>query len=145
LTDDQGLTTGFPKRDLRQSDEDKEAPRYQIDIRGLASYRMLTESNRTAIRAMIDGTKNYIFNNHTRKDGLASLRQMLPVLTGHRDATAWFGGLPGQNVDRLGTAMEGMSIGDSGSVASIDSPQPGPSEGSGAGKAGKRKGKGKAK
>ena len=150
VTANEGITVGVAKRNFRQQKNDQESPRYQIDIRGLTSYRSLTESTRSAIRTMIDGTKNYIFNKHTRKYGLGLLRQMLPVLTGHQDATAWFGGL--EHVDKLGESLMEMSVGGSGSdvktpdTNAVQLPQPGTSKGGGnAGGTGKRKGKGKAK
>jgi hypothetical protein len=95
-----GITTregavahGSHGRDLRSKDEDEAAPRYQINIRGLAAYRNLNEGMKSDIRRMIDGSKNAIFNNHPRQAGVDLMRQMLPLLNGHASATAWFGGL----------------------------------------------------
>lgn len=94
LTKDEGLRVTTPSaHNLRNPESDAEAPRYQIDFRGLAAYRNLTEPTKIDIRRMIDGSKNALFKNHPRNYGLPILRRMLPVLQGDPDATAWFGGL----------------------------------------------------
>jgi hypothetical protein len=38
-----------------------QAPRYQIDFRGLSAYRNTTDAVRRAIQAMINGSKNAVF------------------------------------------------------------------------------------
>jgi hypothetical protein len=98
LLEDEGIDlTTPPPHDLKERSEDEEAPCYRIDFRGLSAYRNMTESIKTAIRRMIYGTKNALFNGHSRAYGLPLLRQMLPVLQGDPDTTAWFGGLENAN------------------------------------------------
>jgi len=93
LTTNQGITVTEPNsHDLRNQMQDKEAPRYQIDIRGLSVYRNITDPVRMSIRAMINHSKNAVFTDHTRPYGICSLQRMLPVLTGDPAATEWFGG-----------------------------------------------------
>ncbi|KAK2464678.1 hypothetical protein APHAL10511_003254 [Amanita phalloides] len=95
LTDDLGITAGEPlSRELRSPRYDKEAPRYQIDFRGLKAYRNITGSVGNTIRAMINRSKNSVFTNHTRDYGVDSVRQLLPVLGKEQAATRWFGGCP---------------------------------------------------
>ena len=97
LTKNQGITVGPggpDQRNLRGKKKDQEAPRYQIDFRGLDAYGIITEDVRAAIRRMIDRSKNAVFINHPRKYAISSLRRMLPVLTGDKESTEWFGGLP---------------------------------------------------
>jgi hypothetical protein len=93
LTEKEGIsvTTHIP-HGLRGSQSNKEAPRYQIDFRGLSAYGNITDTVRTTIRAMIDRSKNAVFHNHTRAYGVDSVRQMLPVLTADPASTKWFGG-----------------------------------------------------
>jgi hypothetical protein len=95
LTKDEGINvTVPPSHDLRSLEKDTQAPRYQIDFRGLGAYRRLTTSMKADVQRMIDGSKNYIFNHHPRPYGVPALRQALPVLDHHRYSMAWFGGLP---------------------------------------------------
>jgi hypothetical protein len=94
LTKNEGICVATPRvKTLRHPSSNEEAPRYQIDLRGLASYRNLTEPMKTDIRRMIDASKNQLFKHHPRDYGLQVLKQMLPVLIGDPGATAWFGGL----------------------------------------------------
>jgi hypothetical protein len=117
LTKDEKISVTTPiSKDLRRPAEDQAAPCYQIDFRGLAPYRNLTEPIKTHIRSMIDGSKNYLFNHHPRQFGLPVLRQMLPVLIGHSDATAWFGGLgngdmPSCSKGKKKAPPQGMDVG----------------------------------
>ena len=93
LTTDEGIKVTDPhSHDVCHQTRDINAPRYQIDFRGLAPYRDLTETIKNDIRSMIDGSKNMLFNHHPRQYGLGLLRQMQPMLAGDSDATAWFGG-----------------------------------------------------
>lgn len=71
---------------------DQQAPRYQVDFCGLDAYRNLTAGHKASIEAMIDYSKNALFNKHPREYGKTALRQMLPVLTEHEDSSEWFGG-----------------------------------------------------
>jgi len=94
LTRNEGIHALQPTdRELRCSSTDEVAPRYQIDFRGLAAYRNITESMKNDIRRMIDGTKNALFTHHPRQQNLDLVRQMLPLLNGDSSTTAWFGGL----------------------------------------------------
>jgi hypothetical protein len=103
LTDDEGIfATQTPVHNLRGGDG--EAPRYQIDFRGLAAYRGLTETNKDAIRSMINGSKNHLFKKHPRQYALDSLHQMLPALDGEPASTAWFGGFDGVVASSQGKA-----------------------------------------
>jgi hypothetical protein len=86
-------------------DHNKEAPRYQIDFRGLAAYRNLTETTKDAIRSMINGSKNYLFNNHTRDYSLHLVHQMMPVLSGEPASTAWFHGFEGGGTEGKAAVM----------------------------------------
>jgi hypothetical protein len=93
LIENQGITVTKPSpHNLGRQKSDKEAPRYQIDFRGLSAYGNITDADKTAIRMMINRSKNAMFDNHSRKYGVPSLRQMLPVLTEDPAATEWFGG-----------------------------------------------------
>jgi hypothetical protein len=87
VTENEGVVAygHIPKR-LRSPDEDEAAPRYQIDFRGLAAYRALDEVMKSDIRRMIDGSKNALFNHHSRPECLDMVRQMLPLLNGHASA-----------------------------------------------------------
>ncbi len=94
LKENQGITVTKPSPyNLRNQINDEEAPRYQIDFRGLSAYGIITDAIRIAIRAMVNRSKNAVFNNHTRDYGIPSLRRMLPVLTEDPASTEWFGGL----------------------------------------------------
>jgi hypothetical protein len=62
-TTNEDIAVGIDNSDFQQPENDAESPRYQIDIRGLASYRNLNESTRTVIRTMIDRAKNRVFYN----------------------------------------------------------------------------------
>ncbi|KAF8512928.1 hypothetical protein BU17DRAFT_95797 [Hysterangium stoloniferum] len=93
LTENQGITVTRPTQyNFRLPMYDMEAPRYQIDFRGLSAYRNITNEVSAAIQAMINRSKDALFINHSRDYGVPALRQMLPVLTGHQAATKWFGG-----------------------------------------------------
>jgi hypothetical protein len=94
LTEDEGINTSHPNTyGLQSPQKDEAAPRYQIHFRGLAAYRNITESMKSNIRRMIDGTKNALFMHHPRQGSLDLVRQMLPLLDGDSSTTAWFGGL----------------------------------------------------
>jgi hypothetical protein len=90
VTTDERVVAYSRTCDLRAKTEDEAAPRYQIDFRGLSAYRGLTDPMKRDIRSIIDGSKNALFNNHPRKDGLDFVRQMLPLLNAHPSAMAWF-------------------------------------------------------
>ena len=93
LTQNQGTTVTKPIQcSFRGKDDDEEAPRYQIDIRGLDAYRNLTDRVKNVIRVMINRSKNAIFLNHSRPHTIPLVRQMLPVLTDDLASTKWFGG-----------------------------------------------------
>jgi hypothetical protein len=94
LADNQGIfvTKSSSGYGLRYKKKDMEAPRYQIDFRGLDAYRNITDGVRKAIPAMINRSKNAVFSNHSRKYGIAGVRRMLPVLTDDLASTEWFGG-----------------------------------------------------
>ena len=83
------VVTQASSRNLWTSSNDKEAPRYQIDIYGLNAYGNITDEAKTCIRTIISHSKNEVFNNHSRDYGMPGLRQMLPVATKHPDATHW--------------------------------------------------------
>jgi hypothetical protein len=107
LTAKQGITvTQSNPHDLRNQMEveDEEAPRYQIDFRGLSAYGNITNSVRTSIRAMINHSKNAVFKDHTRKFGICALQRMLPVLTGDPAPTEWFGGFDAADAWNAGAA-----------------------------------------
>ena len=93
LTKRQGITVSTESsHDLRKQGEDLEAPRYQIDFRGLSEYN-ISDSVKSTIRRMIGKSNDAVFYNHTRDYGVPLLRQMLPVLTKDADSTKWFCGL----------------------------------------------------
>jgi hypothetical protein len=77
-------------RDLSHPENNEETPRYEIDFRGLGAYR-ITDEVKVVIRKMLD-SKNALFNQHSRRYAVPSLRRMLSVLT-DPDATAWFCGI----------------------------------------------------
>jgi hypothetical protein len=94
LTENQGLTVTQPSQNnLRQKKIDVEAPRYQINFRGLAAYRNITDDVENVIQMMINHLKTALFDNHPRPYGVPLLRRMLPVLTQDSDSTLWFGGI----------------------------------------------------
>jgi len=93
LTENQGTTvTESIDRNFRGKPKNEEAPRYQIDIRGLDAYGSLTDTVKNVIRMMINHSRNVIFMNHSRTYNVPSLRRMLPVLTQDPASTEWFGG-----------------------------------------------------
>jgi len=95
LTENEGITVGVQNsHDLRNQTDDEEAPRYQIDFRGLGAYRNISDSEvlRTSIGRMIGHSINAVFNNHSREYGVPTLRRMLPLLTKDPASTEWFGG-----------------------------------------------------
>jgi hypothetical protein len=93
LTENQGITVTEPSsHDLQTQEKDEEAPRYQIDFRGLSAYRNITDPVRIAIRAIIDHSKNAVFDDHCRDYGVPMLQRMQPVLTESPASTEWFGG-----------------------------------------------------
>jgi hypothetical protein len=94
LTEKEGIIVTKPSPyTLRNKMVDEEAPRYQIDFRGLSAYGNITDAVRLSIRAMIDHSKNAVFKNHSRDYGIPSLRRMLPVFTEDPASTEWFGGV----------------------------------------------------
>jgi hypothetical protein len=105
LTTDEGLTVAMPPTyDLRHPEKDEEAPRYQIDFRGLAAYRTINHANKITIRRMIDNAKNAVFYQHPQQYGVPLLRRMLPVLTGDPDSVAWCGGIGDTEAPIAGTS-----------------------------------------
>jgi hypothetical protein len=93
LTDRQGISVFKPSpqtEKLRSKSEDLEAPRYQIDFRGLSAYASIADADKAIIRGMINRSKNAIFDNHSRAYGVASVRRMLPLLTQDPASTQWF-------------------------------------------------------
>jgi hypothetical protein len=98
LTENQGIAVTMPSsHELRNQKEDNEAPRYQINFRGLSAYGNITDAVRNEIRTMINQSKNAVFNFHSRDYGVSSLRRMLPVLTKDPASTEWFGGFDQAN------------------------------------------------
>lgn len=93
LTENQGLIVQEPPPyELRTQKIDIEAPRYQIDFRGLEAYACITNAEKATIRGLINRSKNALFENHPRKYGVPSVRRMLPVLSDEPACTEWFGG-----------------------------------------------------
>ena len=114
LTENQGITVTMPSsHDLRNQINDEEAPRYQIDCRGLSAYGNITDAVRIAIRMMIDRSKNAVFKDHSRDYGVASLWRMLPVLTADPASTEWFGGFDQADAWIAKTASQKDSTADS--------------------------------
>jgi hypothetical protein len=107
LTSNEGIfATQAHSHNVRgENVQDREAPRYQIDFRGLAAYRNLTEATKDAIRSMINGSKNYLFNNHSREYALHLVHQMMPVLSSEPAATAWFDGSEGGETEGKAVVM----------------------------------------
>jgi hypothetical protein len=99
LTKNQGITVTSPNGYLRRrrGEIGEEAPRYQIDFRGLSAYGCITDAVKSDIRTMINQSKNAVFNYHPRDYGIPLLRRMLPVLTNDPEPTEWFGGLDRAN------------------------------------------------
>ena len=94
LTENEGIIVTKPSPyTLRNKGVDEEAPRYQIDFRGLSAYRNITDTVRLLIQGMIDHSKNAVFKKHSQGYGIPSLRHMLPVLTEDPASTEWFGGV----------------------------------------------------
>ena len=93
LTENQCISVTRPvKRHARYRTADEEAPRYQIDFRGLASYANITDGQKATIRGVINRSKNAVFEKHSRKYGVPSLQRMLPLLGKDPASTEWFGG-----------------------------------------------------
>lgn len=59
LTENQGITVAEPN--LGRETYDDEAPRHQIDFRGLSAYRNMTDGVSAAIRRMMKWPKNALF------------------------------------------------------------------------------------
>jgi hypothetical protein len=94
LTENQGLTvTQLRQHNLWQKQADVEAPCYQINFRGLAAYRNITNNDKHVIRMMINHSKNDMFYNHPWPYGVPLLRRMMPVWIQDSDSTLWFGGI----------------------------------------------------
>jgi hypothetical protein len=94
LTENEGIVVMKPSSYTLQNKKiDEEAPRYQINFRGLSAYRNITDAVRLLIQVMIDHSKNAVFKNHSRDYGVPSLRRMLPVFTEDPASTEWFGGV----------------------------------------------------
>lgn len=95
LTENQGLIVQErrPLYELRSQMIDIEAPRYQIDFRGLEAYACITNAEKATIRGLINRSKKVLFENHSRKYGVPSVRRMLPVLSDDPASTEWFGGI----------------------------------------------------
>jgi len=51
--------------DFQDKHNDKEVPRYQIDIHGLDAFRNFTSMVKNTIQMMINCSKNAIFMNHS--------------------------------------------------------------------------------
>jgi len=96
LTDDEGLWAMQEADSLDlggEVEDDEQAPRYQIDFRGLAAYGNITDADKEVIRSMMSGSRDYLFRSHWRRDALDLVRQMLPVLDCVPSSTAWLGGM----------------------------------------------------
>jgi len=91
-SNDEDIRVFCPNRGCKHKKFDTEAPRYQIDFCGLGAYANITEPDKVVIRALLNHSKNFVFDNHPRPFCVPSMRQMLPVLANHADATKWFGG-----------------------------------------------------
>jgi len=105
LTENEGIIVTNPSPYTpRNTKDDEEAPRYQIDFRGLSAYGIITDTVRLSIRAMIDHSKNAVFKNHSRDYGVPSLRRMLPVFTDNPVSTEWFGGVDRADAWNAGAA-----------------------------------------
>jgi hypothetical protein len=100
LTTNEGITVTDPNPyDLRNAnDNDKEAPRYRIDFRGLASYRNLDDPIKTVIRRMINSSQNALFTQHPRQFAIPLLRRQQPVLAEDPDSMAWYSGIREERV-----------------------------------------------
>ena len=91
LTTNEGITVTNPSPfNLRNANDDQEAPRYQIDFRGLAAYRNINNPIKIAIRRMINNSKNALFNQHPRLYAIPLLRRQQPVLAEDQDSMAWY-------------------------------------------------------
>jgi len=109
LTDGQGISVFKPlaqTEKLRCQSDDLEAPRYQIDFCGLSAYASIEEADKSIILGMINHSKNAIFANHSREYGVASVRQMLPLLSRHPASKEWF---QGSNQDAAGPSSSPVS------------------------------------
>ena len=92
LTKKQGIFVTMPNPyPHRDKIDGFEAPRYQINFRGLSAYGNITEGVKTSIRRMINQSKNVVFSYHPREYGVPLLRRMLPVLTNDLESMEWFG------------------------------------------------------
>jgi hypothetical protein len=94
---DKTIQAGKPPKTRRRhyQSSNREAPRYRIEISGLASYRQISQRHADTIRAMIDGSKNALFDHHPSKSRLPLLQQQQPMLNGSPATTAWFGSFKG--------------------------------------------------
>ena len=123
LTDHQGISVVKPSlqsQKLRSAKKvDLEAPRYQIDFRGLSAYANIADADKTIIQGMINRSKNAIFANHSRVYGVTSVRRMLPLLTQHPASTEW---LKGPNQSSAPTAGPSARMIPSGQVSFRTSP-----------------------
>jgi hypothetical protein len=93
LTTNQDIIVTTPSpHEVTFPQQNSEAPRYRIEIRGLDVYKDIPPGLAENIRGMIDGTKNALFKHHPRQNAIPILQQMKPLLNGQKETTAWFGG-----------------------------------------------------
>jgi hypothetical protein len=95
LTKDEGITVSQPSSQtdkLRAPNNDSEAPRYQIDFRGLSAYNIITDADKSIIRGMINRSKKGVFATHSRTYGIAAVQRMLPVLASDGASAEWYEG-----------------------------------------------------
>ena len=95
LTKDEGITV--PKlssqtEKLRAQKINLEAPRYQIDFRGLSAYSIITDADKSIIRGMVNRSKKGVFATHSRKYGISAVQRMLPVLASDGASAEWYEG-----------------------------------------------------
>jgi hypothetical protein len=94
LTKDEGITVSQPSSQtdkLQAPKKDLEAPRYQIDFRGLSAYN-ITDADKSIIRGMINRSKKGVFATHPRTYGIAAVQRMLPVLASDGASAEWYKG-----------------------------------------------------
>jgi len=95
LTKDEGIMVSKPSSQtekLQARKNDLEAPRYQIDFRGLSAYTVITDADKSIIWRMLNRSKKGVFAAHSRKYGIAAVRRMLPVLSSDGASAEWYEG-----------------------------------------------------
>ena len=95
LTKDEGIKVSQPSSpqtdsELQAPKKDLEAPRYQIDFRGLSAYNIIPDTDKSIIRKMINRSKKCVLATYPRTYGIAAAQRMFPVLASDEASAEWY-------------------------------------------------------